>query len=506
MTPDEFLKQLATALDDYRFDDVGSLIGQIDPPAFTDEQVKRTLGLLRRKRLFAELEKAAGLFLLAGHEAPVVRRQWAQALLDQNRVAQGLSSLELIAQKVKDDPEEGPEIRGLIGRAHKQLYVNEDNPEDLQKAVRAYGPGWRSREGDYRWHGINMVALLARARRDDVDPGVPDRESDIAREILGEITDLGRNAAVWDYGTAMEASIALGDDDEALKWARRYGRHPGADAFELGSTLRQMKEVWQLKETDIGKKLLPVLEHELLQRKGAVLELTSTGIEDSGGFEAIYGDEGYIHLRWMDSMYKCCTAVARVMNSVTGEIWGTGFLLKGSDLCEEWGDECVFVTNAHVISEDPANEAPLRLGEAAAQFTRLPTRPEVSLGELLFTSPKAELDVSVLGIEAPDGAGSLEPTAYRPVVATDEDKPQRIYVVGHPNREELTVTLYDNNLVGYEDDRYVHYRSPTAGGSSGSPVLTRELKLLAVHHRTRKALQANEGVLLEPIAAEASDQ
>ncbi|MCK4513578.1 DUF4071 domain-containing protein, partial [bacterium] len=362
MTPDEFLKQLAQALDEYRFDDVRLLIGQIDPSAFTDEQAKKTLGLLRRKRLFAELERVAGLFFLAGHEAPVVRRQWAQALLDQNRVAQGLSSLELIAQKVKDDPEEGPEIRGLIGRAHKQLYVNEGNPEDLQKAVRAYGPGWRSREGDYRWHGINMVALLARARRDRVDPRVPDRESDIARGILGEITDLGQTAEVWDYGTAMEASIALGDDDEALKWARQYGTHPGADAFELGSTLRQMKEVWQLEETEIGKKLLPVLEHELLQREGAVLELTSTGIEDSGGFEAVYGDEGYIHLRWMDSMYKCCAAVARVLNPVTGEIWGTGFLLKGSDLCEEWGDECVFVTNAHVISDEPAKEAPLRLG------------------------------------------------------------------------------------------------------------------------------------------------
>ena len=62
----------------------------------------------------------------------------------------------------------------------------------------------------------------------------------------------------------------------------------------------------------------------------------------------------------------------------------------------------------------------------------------------------------------------------------------------------MVVSLFNNDLVGYELP-YVHYTSPTEGGSSGSPVLTRDLQTFALHHKTRPSLQANEGVLLDQI-------
>jgi hypothetical protein len=43
-----------------------------------------------------------------------------------------------------------------------------------------------------------------------------------------------------------EASIALGDKTEVLCWMRKYVRHPRADAFEIGSILRQVfTRQWQ---------------------------------------------------------------------------------------------------------------------------------------------------------------------------------------------------------------------------------------------------------------------
>src|SRR5262249_27553238 len=204
-----------------------------------------------------ELERVAGLFQAAGHEAAFIRRQLAQALLDQNRVPQALAILEALAGKVEADPIEGVEVRGLIGRAFKQLYVSEGGRASLEKAVAISGRGWEDRRGDYRWHGINVVALLLRGSRDGVIAGGEPRARAIARAILDEIED--GQTAVWDAGTAMEAAVALDDAPGALAWARKYVRHPDADAFELNSTRRQLREVWQLERTELGAQLLPVL-------------------------------------------------------------------------------------------------------------------------------------------------------------------------------------------------------------------------------------------------------
>jgi hypothetical protein len=321
---------------------------------------------------------------------------------------------------------------------------------------------------------------------------------EIAGQILQDIDDLGQDAQMWDYGTAMEAALALDDYGQALKWARQYVSHPGVDAFELASTLRQLREVWKLEESKTGKKLLPAIQYKLAQCEGGMLELTSISLADPAGFEAIYGNQGYIYLTWMDTMYERCRAVARVINTATGEPFGTGFLVKGSELWTEWGSKPVFVTNAHVISNNASDKAPLQPGEGSAEFTRLPERPKIELGQLLFSSVREELDVSVFEIEAPAELLPLEVTPYRPLIPGENDPPQRIYIIGHPKGGELTVSLYSNNLVAY-DNQYIHYRSPTEGGHSGSPVFTRQWKLLAVHHKARDELKANEGVLFEPI-------
>jgi hypothetical protein len=112
-----------------------------------------------------------------------------------------------------------------------------------------YGP-YKLEPQSYAWHGINVVAVAHRSVRDNVPlatPGLP-LPATLAREILERIeTKEARNSADhWDYGTAIEASIALGDPKDALKWARKYAKEQKADAFEFSSTLRQLEEVWGL--------------------------------------------------------------------------------------------------------------------------------------------------------------------------------------------------------------------------------------------------------------------
>ena len=496
MEPKQYLTELESALGQYRFREVRALTDDIDPARFDLPQIKKALGLIRRKRQFAELEHAAGLFCMAGREDPVIRRQWCQSLLDQRRVLQALATLNFMAQNYSNDPVEGPEIRGLIGRAYKQLFIKNGDPESLKAAITAYRLDWERRQGDYRWHGINLVALLARAKRDGLSTDNSLNGTAIAQQIRDEVEAQGATG-MWDYATCMEAAIAQQDEDAVLTLAKKYIQHPDADAFELGSTLHQLKDVWCLEGTAIGNKLLPVLEYAALQREGGSVQPMQLGkVPDGEGFEAVYGTEAVVKLQWIDTLYRCCTAIGRIGNAATGDPAGTGFLMSGADLCSAWGNGLLFLTNSHVISLDPVDDAPLRPLQAEVEFTRLNGRPRVRLGELVYSSPRIEMDISILRVIAPPDASKLELCSFQPRI--NNTSMQRVYVIGHPRGQELAVSLYDNSLAEYSQ-QYVRYRSPTEEGNSGSPVLDRQLSCFAVHHRALMAKQLNEGITLEAI-------
>jgi hypothetical protein len=496
MGPKQYLTELESALEQYRFGEVRALTDQIDPTIFDLPQIKKALGLIRRKRLFADLEHAASLFSMAGREDPVIRRQWCQSLLDQGRVLQALATLNLMSQKYSDDPMEGPETRGLIGRAYKQLLVKDGDPESLRAAITAYRFDWEHRQGDYRWHGINLVALLSRAKRDGISTDDALDPAKIAQQIRDDVEDQGATG-IWDYATSMEAAIAQQDERAILASAKKYIQHPDADAFELASTLRQLKEVWCLEGTAIGNKLLPVLEYAVLQREGGSVNPMQLGkVPDGEGFEAVYGTEAAVKLQWIDTLYRCCKAIGRIGNAATGDPAGTGFLMSGADLCSGWGNGPLFLTNSHVISLDSVDEAPLRPLQAEIEFTRLNGRPRVRLGELVYSSSRIEMDISILRIIAPPGSGKLELCSILPKISST--LMQRVYVIGHPKGQELAVSLYDNSLAEYSQ-QYVRYRSPTEEGNSGSPVLDRQLSCFAIHHRALKGKQLNEGIAMEAI-------
>lgn len=495
--PQTFLDNLNKQLECGEFEQVDSMINNFVPTAFTEADVRQTLNLLRKKRQFESLEKAASLFIAQDFQLPFVRRQFSQALIDQGRLDQGIAALTFIGQNINPNDPEQPEILGLLGRAQKQQFVSTGEPEYLRHAIDAYKQGWNARQGDYRWHGINLVALLERAEREHISGVDYSQSADIASNILEEINNL-ENPQVWDYGTAMEANLALNDRKATLAWAKKYVRHPYADAFELGSSLRQLREIWQTKDNGIANALEPVLEFELLQRQGGAVSIAPNDVPDTSGFEAIYGSESFVRIEWLKGMIKRLASVARVCHKTTGEPFGTAFLIKASDLNSNWGEALAIVTNSHVVSDEPSDEAPLRPDLACAEFTQLPGKPKINLGQKRFHSRRFELDAWICDVEAPNDVQPLDLSFYHPTIPGEHDKPQRIYVIGHPKGGDLAVSLFNNDLIGY-DFPYVHYTSPTEGGSSGSPVLTRDLQTFALHHKTRRSLRANEGILLDQI-------
>jgi hypothetical protein len=526
----EFIKDLTARVE--RFDQKGAaalceeLIAHLaQRPAsqpYPIKEAKRVLQLLRRKRWFTLMQNVAEALIDKVEDSLQIRRQYAQSLIDQGNMPDALAVLDELITDTAADQSENAEARGLKGRIYKQLYVNARNPaspnnrKNLERAIRAYLEVYDLDSKEYLWQGINVVALLFRARRDGVAlTSYPDPTA-LAETILSEVRekDADAKAEQWDYATAVEACVALDLCEEAALWLGKYFRAQYADAFELASTLRQLTEVWELDPSSAcGQLLLTPLQAALLQRKGGQLELGAADLKpkpvprllQKSEYEKVYGTDTYFSVGQLDTAKERCRAVARIGRDAMEGI-GTGFLVKGSDLCADWGDEPVLITNAHVINEDEADEEALRPEQAVIIF-QLIGLEQYRVKEVLWSSPPGKFDATIVRLDRPVPCDSLYPVAKRlPVL----DPPQQVYVIGHPGGRALSLSLQDNLLLDHQDP-LIHYRTPTEGGSSGSPVFNRQWMLIGLHHAGSENMQrlngkegtyaANEGIWIRAIQA-----
>jgi Trypsin-like peptidase domain len=463
-------------------------------------EASEMLRLLRGVRRYTEIHSIADALLGHGLNDAVIKRQFAQALVDRDSPA----AARLVYQGILDDsstPEaERPEALGGIGRCHKQLYVLDQVParkrRHLPAALAAYHDAYDADHRNY-WHAINIVALLARAARDGIEvDGVPDPGAESARMAKGVLDFvLGVNPpGAWELATACEAGVALGDHDLAIARATMLISSPDADTFTIASLLRQLIELWELSTDDLpGQILVPLLRSAVLSRDGGTVvvdprdtrEDRSNGIvgyESTKGesLEAVLGRERFQGMNWWLTGLQRCRAVARIESRFSDAV-GTGFLVDGKQLSPELPD-LVLVTNGHVLPED------LPYGEACAVFHGLvgdseSTRRSFDIVRWCWYQPSKApgLDVTILELDGYPADVTPIPLALEMPRLDAKTKP-RAYVIGHPSGWDTPqFSLQDNLLIDY-DDRLVHYRSPTEPGSSGSPVFDSTWRLIAVHH------------------------
>lgn len=488
------------------------------------EEAQQTLQLLRKKRFFDLLQQTADAFIQSGQRAPRIRRLYAQSLLDQSHMTAALNELKSLAADTTDDARENAEACSLIGRAYKQLYVDAADPalarnrENLALAVKAYNDVYQRNRNLHLWQGINVVALLCRAARDGVTlPDFPqplEKAGESARAIQAAVKELDddQRADTWSLGTVAEACVALNQPDQALVWLARYVRSEYADAFELASTLRQFKEVWGLEPTS---PILSLLQAELLRRQGGsvpvdlgrLTEQSQRLPEVKEALEKVFGEDSFVSLLWYQKGLERCRGVAQLTTKSRRGV-GTGFLVRGEDVYDSWGAEPILITNAHVLSPDQRVRGALRPDDARVFFESLSAAggQEVvcQIEQVLWTSPPEEYDTTIARLSGPmSNTAMCELTPYLPL----KDDNQRVYIIGHPAGGHLSFSMQDNLLLDY-DERLIHYRTPTEGGSSGSPVFNQEWDLIGLHHKggTLAKLngqmgnyEANEGVWIQAV-------
>lgn len=465
------------------------LVDTDDP--FPAEQAPKVLSKLRANRWMDLLEAMTDAFIRSGLDLPTVRRQHAQALIEGGRPVAAAAVLQALVDDLTDEDPEMAEARGLLGRCYKQMYVEALHPGFprnqtlLRRGIEAYAVVYRSAPDEHLWHGVNLAALLARAKRDGVAIADQPSSEEVAADVLAVARsryDAGK-AQPWDLGTAMEASLALGDDAAAMEWLGRYVQ-TDAGSFEFAGTLRQLEEVWQLRPEGDRGTMLTVLRSAILAREGGGLAIDAAtraadvALETAAGstLERVLGHDGVQSLNWYRTGLARSEAVAKICDA-SGTGVGTGFLLAGAELSDKLpADEMFVITNAHVVSETDSRA--LYPEDATIGFEALGLGADFRVAELIFSSPHDQLDVSVLRLDKP--APSVEPIPVNKRLPNN-DGLQRVYVIGHPAAGGLSFSLQDNLLLDLEDPK-LHYRAPTEPGSSGSPVFNSQWKLIALHH------------------------
>ena len=507
--------------------------GQVPDPAATRE----LLELLRSSRHFEALSVLADVLIRMGRDELVVSRQYAQGLIDQGLLIAAREVLGGVIRRATDDPTEYSETRGLMGRLNKQIYVDaRGRPSDLarralRQAIASYHEVYDEDPQKHLWHGVNVIALMHRARADGIIiKGLPN-PAVLANTIVEAVRNpQGRTVEAWDYGSAAEACIALGDWDAATHWLEQYIADQSTDRFALAGTLRQLTEVWRFTaETPEAGQLVVALSGALLKSRDGRLELTARQLQhtaaalDNPGprLERVLGTVGLQTITWLRAGMERARSVA-LIRGPGGRGIGTGFLVRGGDLHPALGDELVVATNAHVVSElqdDGGIEPDQALITFDAQNGTAGTHAYYRVQKLLWSSPKQHLDTSLLRLDpAVQGIAPCPIAKSLPSLNND----QRVYIIGHPKGGELSFSLQDNELLDHEgppagapsqpERCLIHYRAPTEPGSSGSPVFNEapDWQVIGLHHaggeyvrklnRQSGTYAANEAIWIQSIA------
>jgi hypothetical protein len=538
--------------------------------------------LLRRLRAQRSFDAVAGLaeaLLRADPQDAACSRQYAQALIETGAVSAAMAMLGDIARVLPGEHPEWAEAWGLLGRCHKQVFIdavraNAGRPAPaharraLAMALQAYARPYARDRVKHYWHGVNLLALAYRAEREapagdlaqtlqqvlrDVLPG-PDTARSVAalaQRLMDDLRTLHARQPEDAWLLASLAEVALGqaliaggaatvpDIAEASRWLGAYLHQPRLAAFELASTLRQFTEVWRLDAADGAPALrvmLDLMQARLLRLPGGALELSPARLAEithpapapDGVLEAVLGSTRAKTLAWWRGGVAAARAVAVVRKRLGGRV-GSGFLLRAGDLgLKAQPDELVLLTNFHVVNRDGASPG-IRPEQAELLFESVDPSRVHAVAELLWQSPVDQHDAALLRLASlPDGVEPLRVGAVLPPRpapdSPEEDKP-RVYVIGHPGGRELSISMADNALIDHEAPPEgqparegvwrLHYRAPTEGGSSGSPVFNDEdWSVIALHHKGGRfgmprlnggqgSYAANEGLALKALAAAA---
>lgn len=504
---------------------------------YRDEDVRSAKALvetLRNKREYELMGRLAEAVSRSDPKDAKNRRLYAQYLIDTGKVTVAIDVLKPLACRLAKDYPEYTEATGLLGRAYKQIFFDAGDKATpgarnaLKAAIAAYREPYESNPRS-TWHGVNLVALLTRARELGMR-NVPALDPQaIAAQVIDTLQATPESERdEWFLPTLAEASLGLRDWDVIDRNIQSYVASRDVKAFQIASTLRQFTEVWDLENRDErGRELVDMLRARLLRLTGGELRLAPADLQRvrdqaipyEGRLEAILGLHGAQTYQWWKTGIERAGSVASVRHAIEGSRIGTGFLVHAKDFGVQPADELLVLTNFHVVNEHGASPG-LKPEDAVIVFEAVDSSRAYKVSRILWSSPADRHDASLLQLGEPVAGIKHLPIAKTLPVLEDTSC---VYIIGHPGGHDLAFSFQDNQLLDHEGPPAglpqipgvcrLHYRAPTEGGSSGSPVFNSRLwQVIALHHKGGNpgmprlngkggTYAANEGIAIQSIVA-----
>lgn len=507
---------------------INHLLGTLNSPPV--EKIRKALIALNNHRLFKVAKELAyswrskfGLDLL-------VEKSYITALIelgDLDEAEQSLAKVIPYATSLNTQQAkiELGEYQGQQARIAKQRYVLFDDIDSLDKAIKLYALRYHNNSRPY-YHGINIIALVAIQERLDIgleiadDLKLPKLAEDILNDVLNRV--MKGDDSQWLFATASEAYLALNQCDLAELWLYRFLQHTLTRPFHIESYSRQLREIWHgnaLRNTSCADKLSRIIDQYVMrtQKRWSIsTEMLKTVHVDPKALEKNFSGERTFTVNMIRRMLEKCASIGCVTDK-SGHRVGTGFLVSAQSLNLGINQELVFVTNSHVISDSIAGAVSPSDAWVTFELECVVKGQPIShkvLSPVMFTSPPGNLgvtsgemlDVTVVKLKTwPKGGLPLSVNDNLPIPSPRT----KVFIVGHPSGDALQLSLHDTELLDIcDEERLLHYRTPTEPGSSGSPVFNMNWEVVALHHAGSSIMpqlhgkgeyEANEGISIRAI-------
>ena len=223
------------------------------------------------------------------------------------------------------------------------------------------------------------------------------------------------------------------------------------------------------------------------------------------GLERVIGPNDLLNINYLEAGLHSAKSVCKIATrDRLGHIvnCGTGFLISPK----------LVITNHHVI-ESPGKAA---ASEAIFEYEynrqgkiKKPVTFILKPDRFFITSKIDELDYTIIAVESHSATG--EPLSQYGFIPLIEDigkiiVGEHVSIIQHPNGEPKQIAIRNNQLI-YLDEKYLHYETDTAPGSSGALVVNNQWEAVALHHsgvprRKNDKIVTREGNIWTPSMGE----